>query len=85
RGSGSLPMHVQVRAEWSPDPAEGVELRRGPLDGQIAAVSGRDSAGRPAPVLKFPQLQNIEEHATEATVTTDEVIYGLVGIDSEHD
>lgn len=83
------PLAVAVRAYWSPDPTEGVELRGGHLDGDVVHLR-REVDGRPMPYLVLPDHTATVEAlgATVPMIPTSELRtrrYRRAGIDSERD
>jgi hypothetical protein len=80
-------MQMDVVGVWSPDPAQGVELRGGACDGQVMSVP-RESDGRPMPWLSVPipvPASAWGDTDMEPRMAYNVGEYARAGIDSERD
>lgn len=78
---------VVLLAEWSPDPASGVELRGGAHDGEIINLH-RGQDGRPPITVRLPDTTAAPFEVTllsEPLSLSQTSAYNLAGIDSSAD
>ena len=78
-------MTFDLEAIWSPDPAEGVQLRGGPNDGRVVTLR-REEDGRPIDLVRI-RMEATDPFMDDSRCPQVDPVasYERVGIDSERD